>query len=489
MKFFGTEVRPNTVTRVGDWSSWLIFMLVFVAFVLAIHVSFAPLLSLPAISLGLLIIAVLPAFLIAQHGVYLFRFKPRAIQRALSSPKKIDQPGGYSFKETPPDPEIRELIGEPVHQTIFMYFIVAGAVAVVSIILFTWSFSEASVMHDLFFRARPQTSEMATHGSQASRSRDDDQLDPSRIWWAFRLSAAGAFIYTLIVLGKRNFQRDISPGLSCWCLVQLVLGPALGCALAIFLSEGSPTKTSPPSNHDPATMSFGISVLYFFAGLSPRLIADLISETASRMWPGASPFQHVGMRVVPLGQVRGITRAIEDRLLEEGIEDTLALSLANPLRLMRNTPFDPRLILGWIDEAYLIMTLPQQWQALENEGITGVMDLSWYSWYLEREIDVEGNNQATEPLPAQPNPLPPEPGAQNPDPGQPAEGASVEIVDNQPPTTTAPTHETPPAAKKDPITKLADRINMRPDALREVIVRLGNDSQVGLLWALYDRKD
>src|SRR5262249_47634255 len=77
--------------------------------------------------------------------------------------------------------------------------------------------------------------------------------------------------------------------------------------------------------------------------------------------------------------IRGIGSQIEERLAEEGIADVNALASAEPVQLFRNTSFDMRQILTWIDEAILIVTLPRRWEALEDEGITGAIDLAWHS--------------------------------------------------------------------------------------------------------------
>ena len=82
--------------------------------------------------------------------------------------------------------------------------------------------------------------------------------------------------------------------------------------------------------------------------------------------------------MVPLTQIRGIGTEIEERLGEEGISDANSLAAAEPVRLVRNTSFDMRQILTWIDEAILMVTLPRSWQALEEDGITGAIDLAWY---------------------------------------------------------------------------------------------------------------
>jgi hypothetical protein len=86
----------------------------------------------------------------------------------------------------------------------------------------------------------------------------------------------------------------------------------------------------------------------------------------------------VQSRLIPLTQIRGIGPEIEERLSEEGITDANLLAAAEPVRLMRNTPFDMRQIISWIDEAILMVTLPRGWQALEEEGVTGAIDLATY---------------------------------------------------------------------------------------------------------------
>ena len=50
-----------------------------------------------------------------------------------------------------------------------------------------------------------------------------------------------------------------------------------------------------------------------------------------------------------------------------------------PIRLIRNTSFDLRQILSWMDEALLIANLPRSWQPLEDAGITGAIDLADYA--------------------------------------------------------------------------------------------------------------
>ncbi len=56
--------------------------------------------------------------------------------------------------------------------------------------------------------------------------------------------------------------------------------------------------------------------------------------------------------------------------------DVATLAMADPFRLMRNTSFDKRQIVSWMDAAIMMMTLPAHWQRLENSGVTGAIDLA-----------------------------------------------------------------------------------------------------------------
>src|SRR5262249_12635997 len=100
-----------------------------------------------------------------------------------------------------------------------------------------------------------------------------------------------------------------------------------------------------------------------------------IYDTVQRFWAGGTlPTR----KVIPLQMIRGITPQVEDRLLEEGITDVYMLAAANPVRLSRNTPFDERQIVAWIDDSMLRSTLPEAADALQKDGVTGAVDLAYY---------------------------------------------------------------------------------------------------------------
>lgn len=238
-----------------------------------------------------------------------------------------------------------------------------------------------------------------------------------------RLGAVGAYVYVLLELGRRTFRHDVTGAVAMWCWVTMVLGPVLAATIAFLWRI-------PPGD---SAGWWGTGVVLFFTGFAPRRVIAAVESAAVQLLKIGTPTV-VQSRQIPLSQVRGISPQIEERLGEEGITDVNSLASAEPVRLVRNTSFDMRQILTWIDEAILIVTLPRSWEALEEEGITGAIDLAWYYYSV---VDRNTGQIIT--------PLPPE------------------------------------------ILKLATKAKLDdPLNLVATIQRLGQDTQVQYIWTLYN---
>lgn len=203
-----------------------------------------------------------------------------------------------------------------------------------------------------------------------------------RVLLGLRLGSLGAYVYVLLELGRRTFRHDVSGASAMWCLVTLILGPVLAATVAVLWRMDAPQDSS-------STWWAG-GVVLFFAGFAPRRVIAAIEQAAVQLLKLGGQAGVLPTRQIPLSQIRGIGPQIEERLTEEGIDDVNALAAAEPIRLLRNTSFDLRQILTWIDEAILIVTLPRSWEALEEEGITGAIDLAWYSYQIHGERDPTG---------------------------------------------------------------------------------------------------
>jgi hypothetical protein len=267
------------------------------------------------------------------------------------------------------------------------------------------------------------------------------------------LGATGAYVYVLLNLGQRNFRRDITSAVAVWCAATLALGPILA-AVVNHLAVPAPDPTQGPS------FQFASGAVFFLADLAPRYVASVVEEAARRLLsPNAVTATSAAPRTLPLTNIRGITPDIEARLGEEGMVDVYGLAMANPNRLLRNTSFDTRQIVNWMDEALLIFYV-KFWEKLEDDGITGAIDLAWYYIGLEQ------------PGPsAELSERPPEPGA--------------------PPPPDVPAAQPPPPAGRPPdvppdIAALAARVGVDPpQQLNDIIKRLYTDAQVQQIWVLY----
>jgi Ca2+/Na+ antiporter len=195
-----------------------------------------------------------------------------------------------------------------------------------------------------------------------------DQETAKKILLGLRLGALGAYVYVLLELGRRTFRHDVTGASAMWCLVTLVLGPVMAAGVAVLwrINPPSPTETN----------WWAGGVVLFFAGYAPRRIIAAIEQAAIQLLKIGGGVV-APTRQIPLTQVRGISPQIAERLSEEGIEDVNALASVEPIRLYRNTSFDLRQILIWIDEAMLIVTLPRHWEALEEHGIRGAIDVAF----------------------------------------------------------------------------------------------------------------
>jgi MFS family permease len=210
----------------------------------------------------------------------------------------------------------------------------------------------------------------AVRGADAyAKPRDVVYLHPSIVIGA-ACGLVGAYCYVLLYLGRRAFRLDITPGAATWCMVTLAVGPTLAGFLGYYVLDTQDLWAS-------AGKLERVSVL-FLAGFSPRLVVTFLNELAVRLFGEGRSSRSLPARTIPLNQVRGITRDIEERLSEEGVDDATQLAMADPYRLLRNTNFDKRQILRWIDGALLLIHLPETAAALERRGIIGAMSLTWF---------------------------------------------------------------------------------------------------------------
>lgn len=286
------------------------------------------------------ILAALPLLLVVQHFLMLWLFKGRPAMKMLSDRDVSRVPYGLRMARQ----EAREGVDRHFRlSTLMLRYMLPALLLFWSILL------EAGF---LFSR------------TGNALSGQWDQAIGAEMCKAARFGAAGAYVYVLLYLGQRTFHRDISVGVVCWCIVTIIAGPILAASLSRFMASSTEA-------------GWGTLALYFFAGLSPRHVVQVVQDRAKQVLGGGNGDAVVENPSPPLTSIPGICPAIAERLSEEGICGVANLAMANPYGLLRNTPFDIRQITSWMDEALLMITLPQGWQALNKLGVTGAIDLAW----------------------------------------------------------------------------------------------------------------
>jgi hypothetical protein len=239
-----------------------------------------------------------------------------------------------------------------------------------------------------------------------------------------QFGAVGAYAWVVIQLGRRSFRRDVTSGIALWSVVTLAIGPLLAATLALIWN---PTPR--------AGDAWQHAVVFFYAGFAPRRVLAAITSAASQLLSGG-PVPSVETRATPLTKIRGITPEIEERLGEEGVDNAENLATVEPIRLLRDTPYDLRTILWWMDEAMLMRYVPQRWELLEEMGITGAIDLA--------DLAKSASETQTE--------------------TQKATAVRAVVV----------------------IKELAEHVRMKEEAFRDLAQRVRTDHQVTYIWWLYN---
>jgi len=291
---------------------------------------------------GAWVLPVVPTLVVIEHTVFLWLTRPR-LERgaAAASDPAVRYEKAFERVE-------RSLRGTfSLRALVFRYGPPAMLVGLVAFALFTALF--------------------ASEGAAATIAAGGPR---GRVMMAARLGAVGAYLWILLYMGRRAIRHDLTSGGTTASAVTLVLGTTLAGALG-YLWTG---ELRDPGG---AASGWGAQAVFLLAGLAPQRIAVAVQDGLRRLWLPESAATPVPARIVPLTQVRGITPDIEERLGEEGIYDVATLAMADPLVLFRNTSFDLRQIVSWMDEALLIHFLPEGWEPLQKAGISGAIDLAW----------------------------------------------------------------------------------------------------------------
>ncbi len=279
--------------------------------------------------------AALPALLVLLQYVYLWAFRPRAVEKAEKEEQRTLDKDEYLHGRERAMTAVESNYGP---RTLFIRYGLPAILLLIECVVLVF----ALVSPEWFF----------------------PEGLPRELIHGARYGAAGAYTWVIVELGRRSFRRDVTSGIALWSIVTLALGPSLAGVLSLVWIRNVQ-----------ATSEWQAAVVFFFTGYAPRTVLSAVSSAATQLLR-IGPMPNVETRTTPLTKIRGINPQLEERLGEEGIYNVETLATVEPIRLLRDTSFDLRGILWWVDEALLIQYAPQRWQLLEEHGITGAVDLA-----------------------------------------------------------------------------------------------------------------
>jgi len=302
--------------------------------------------------------ALLPGFIIMNHVIYLLSSRRKQFRQALG---RMDD---HQLTE------LEELYFGYTPLTV-RYVIPAVLVTVLTSLAITALTNPGCHLGWMYVAGTP-AEEATMKAAAVCTSGEVGKAWPTAGWAGQVLRGAalgfiGGYVYMLMLLTDRARQRDITTGIAMWAAATPVLAPVMGGVAALLIVSGT--------GQSQAQGSFTQFAVYFVAGMLPRQFALFVQSGISKIFQTSSP---VALRTLPLTLIRGVGPEVQTRLEEESIFDVSALAYASPHLLMRATTYSARQITDWIDEALLISTVPNHWEALEKVGVTGAMDLAWY---------------------------------------------------------------------------------------------------------------
>ncbi len=159
----------------------------------------------------------------------------------------------------------------------------------------------------------------------------------------------GAYFFSLQMLVKRFTRRDLGPNAYNAVSMRIILATAgVWVAVQCFEATGNMVGQGPL-----------LLVASFAVGAFPLIVWQLIANVLKKL-PGSMMALPNLEGTLPLSQIDGLSVWHEARLDEEDIENVPNMATADIVDLMLNTKISPTRIINWIDQAMLLMVLPQQ---------------------------------------------------------------------------------------------------------------------------------
>ena len=177
----------------------------------------------------------------------------------------------------------------------------------------------------------------------------------------------GAYVYSIQELVRRYNTFDLQPQVYASILVRMLVAIVLVYvgSSALVAIGGS---VAPPAAAD---LSAGYTAIW-----APAIVAFIIGAFPSR---GIEWFGHIADRVLgpqtdtastlPIQNLRGMSTWHASRLEQIGIDDAQNLAHADISKLLLTTPFDPQVVVNWIDQSMLYVKVGPRIANFRDAGI------------------------------------------------------------------------------------------------------------------------
>jgi len=179
---------------------------------------------------------------------------------------------------------------------------------------------------------------------------------------AIGMAILGSYVWSIQYIVRRLINLDLIPGAYYSVGTRIIFATFVSLILHHFIQSMDMKRKKELIDLLP--------VLAFFTGIFPQRAMQYIQEKLLI-------FSKIGKRAheLPLDMIEGITLFSKVRLSEVGIDNAQNLAEANLEELILKTPFNPRLLIDWIAQAKLYVTVKDDINALRKAGIRTAFDL------------------------------------------------------------------------------------------------------------------
>ena len=218
---------------------------------------------------------------------------------------------------------------------------------------------------------------------------DDKSSQTNNLITLMFIGFLGAYVYSIQELARRFNTFDLQPQVYATILVRMLVAIVLVYvgSSALVAIGGS---TAPPGASD---LSTGYTAIW-----APAIVAFIIGAFPSRgiQWFGRIADRVLGPEpdtasALPIQNLFGVSTWHASRLEQIGIDDAQNLAHADISKLLLTTPFDPQVIVNWIDQSMLYVKVGPR---ITNFRDAGIMTFSALKATMNGESDADPDNLA-----------------------------------------------------------------------------------------------